>query len=316
MNKHTTFLSAVVLTALPIEYQAVRAHLLDPQEEIHPEGTIYERGIFISHNQRWEIGLVETRMGAARAAFEAERAIDYFKPNVILFVGVAGGLKSVKIGDVVVAAKIYGYESGKAETAFSTRPEIGISTYPMIQRAQAVARSASWLHRIQSDPPQSPPKAFVAALAAGEKVVTSTTSDTWRLLRQNYEDAIAVEMEGYGFLQAVHGNRRVEALVVRGISDLIEGKREADAAGTQEIAACHASAFAFEVLSQLTLEELAHPTTTNASSPISAEPHQPVKASQLQIHQKTRSGDIIAPIGDHHHITIHRTHNDSKENKL
>lgn len=315
MNTYAPVLSAVILTALPVEYQAVRAHLHNPQEEIHPEGTIYERGVFLSHKQSWEIGLVETRMGAARAAFEAERAIDYFKPNVILFVGIAGGLKAVTIGDIVVATKIYGYESGKAETSFLTRPEVGISTYRMIQRAQAVARNTSWLRRIQPNPPPLPPKAFIAALAAGEKVVASTLSDTWKLLRQSYEDAIAVEMEGYGFLQAVHGNQRVEALVVRGISDLVEGKSEADAAGMQEIAANHASAFAFEVLAQLTAEELAIPPTINASSSSSKKPHREGSISQPQIHQTTRSGDIIAPIGDHHHITIHRTSSDHKEDE-
>jgi hypothetical protein len=53
------------------------------------------------------------------------------------------------------------------------------------------------------------------------------------------------------------GNRQVEALIVRGISDLIEDKHLADAANSQEIAARHASAFAFEVLANLCLEEQA-----------------------------------------------------------
>jgi nucleoside phosphorylase len=58
-------------------------------------------------------------------------------------------------------------------------------------------------------------------------------------------------MERHGFLLALHAHPRVGALVIRGISDLIDGKSKADAAHFQEIAARHASAFAFDVLAKL-----------------------------------------------------------------
>ncbi|MDE5111934.1 MAG: GUN4 domain-containing protein, partial [Trichodesmium sp. St7_bin2_1] len=76
-------------------------------------------------------------------------------------------------------------------------------------------------------------------------------SDLFEFLQQNYGDALAVEMEGRGILEAVHANQQVSGLIIRGISDLIDGKSRADKEGFQELAASHASAFAFQVLAKL-----------------------------------------------------------------
>ncbi|VEP12178.1 conserved hypothetical protein [Hyella patelloides LEGE 07179] len=261
---------AVILTAIPIEYKAVRSHLTNLKEEMHPQGTIYERGNFSANGDTWEIGIVEVGAGNSGAALEAERAIAYFHPNVILFVGVAGGIKDVELGDVVAATKVYGYESGKVEINFKPRPDVGQSTYGMIQRAKAEARKEDWLARLKSLP-SSVPNVFVAPIAAGEKVVASKESSLFGFLQFNYGDAVAVEMEGRGLLQAAHANQQVSALIVRGISDLIEKKSEADASGSQGSAASHASAFAFEVLAKYNIGK------------------QKVSTNQSETHSKTPS---------------------------
>ncbi|MGB0561197.1 MAG: COR domain-containing protein [Spirulinaceae cyanobacterium] len=252
--KNSSTRQAVILTALQCEFLAVQAHLTNPQEVIHSQGTIYEQGQFTANDQTWTVNIAEIGAGTSGAAQETERAISFFNPDVILFIGVAGGIadKGVSLGDVVASTKIYGYESGKAEETFKPRPEVGLSSYGLEQRARAEARRANstGLQRL-AEVPSSPPQVFVAPIASGEKVIASTESKFFKFLRAQYSDAVAVEMEGFGFLDATSRvSQNISALVIRGISDLIDGKAAADKAGSQEIAARHASAFAFEVLAK------------------------------------------------------------------
>ena len=248
---------AVILTAIESEYLSVRAHLEDLKEQTHPQGTVYETGTFACPGGKpWFVAIAQIGAGNQPAAAETERAASFFKPNVLLFVGVAGGLKDVRLCDVVVADKVYGYEAGKERDSFEPRPNVGESSYRLVQRARAEARKENWLGRLQRTNGTTPdhlPKVHVGPIAAGEKVLASSQSAAavFQFLRKQYGDALAVEMEGRGFLQAAHAHPDSSALIVRGISDLLEGKAEADRAGYQSLAAQHASAFAFEILAQI-----------------------------------------------------------------
>ena len=142
---------------------------------------------------------------------------------------------------------VYNYESGKDEEIFKPRPEAGRSSYPLEQRARSIARD--WRRLKQQD--ASKPCAHVGPIAAGEVVVASTQSATAKLIERNYGDALAVEKEGYGFLESARRTQGTQAIVIRGISDLIDGKSASDAKGSQALAAKNASAFAFELLTQL-----------------------------------------------------------------
>jgi len=98
---------------------------------------------------------------------------------------------------------------------------------------------------------------FVAPIAAGEKVVASKESDVFNFIRGSYNDAIAIEMEGFGFLSAAFAYPNIQAIVIRGISDLIEGKNDDSVEPEyvrQEKASRHASTFAFEILAKFSLE--------------------------------------------------------------
>lgn len=84
--------TAVIFTDLPVEYRAVRGFLVDISESEHPEGDVYGLGWFNAGDYQWKVGIVEMGMGNSNAAQRTERAITYFKPDVVLFIGVAGGI--------------------------------------------------------------------------------------------------------------------------------------------------------------------------------------------------------------------------------
>jgi nucleoside phosphorylase len=256
---------ALIVTALQVEFRAVCEHLEEMEEVKHEEGSIYTRGLFTARGVCWEVFVVEAGTNNARAALETERAIREFDPRLALFVGVAGGLKDVRVGDVVAASEVYNYESGKEAESFQPRPKVGESSYPLVQRARAEARSSEWTHRIKNRQPGHDPQVRVGPIAAGEKVLANTQGPAYQRIRSQYGDALAVEMEGSGFMVAAQANTRVDALVIRGISDLIDGKSEFDSRGWQDVASRHASAFAFETLARL--QEPNSPRSKRATFP-------------------------------------------------
>ncbi len=175
----------------------------------------------------------------------------HFRPRVLLFVGIAGGLKDVKIGDVVVATKVYGYEPGKAGSEFMPRPEVLTPSYRLEQRARAEARKKDWVDRSKLPRGGVTPPGVARAHRRRRKGRCIQSVGDLQVHPGNYGDSIAIEMEGRGLLEAASINERVEALIVRGISDLLDKKDQSDAAGSQELAAALAAAFAFELLANI-----------------------------------------------------------------
>jgi nucleoside phosphorylase len=241
-------LTAVMITALPLEADAVKAHLTNPQWEGR-NGHQYLIGTFDAPDGGpiWTVAVHVCEMGTNAAAASTTEAVGEFKPEVAMFVGIAGGRKDVVLGDVVVASKVYGYHSGKSGDTFQPRPNAPEPTFKMRQYANRLIVDRQWQSRIVP-PTEEHPRAVLGPIAAGEHVVVSTRSHTAELLDSIYSDTIAIEMEGVGFLEAVLRNPEVNSLVVRGISDLLDGKEQADATGSQLRGAAHAAAFAMELL--------------------------------------------------------------------
>ncbi|MFS7873534.1 tetratricopeptide repeat protein [Streptomyces asiaticus] len=271
----------VVLTALEVEYRAVRAHLEEPRLVEVERGSLFELGVFRAGPAERTVAIHMTGPGNPGAAASVERAAALFAPRAVLFVGVAGGRKDVALGDVVAADAVYDYETGKdTESGFLPRQKTYQSAYGLVQLARLVAAGDAWQRRIRPGDGAPRPRARVKPLAAGGRVVAHHRSDVGRRLAASAGDALAVDMEGFGFLAGAYVNQQLDALVIRGISDLLGDKDEGHDACWQPMASRHAAAFAFELISRIPAADpvsarpLAAPTRPDAPRTPAAWPHQ------------------------------------------
>ncbi|MFI1422603.1 SAV_2336 N-terminal domain-related protein [Streptomyces sp. NPDC020731] len=229
--------TVLVLTALPLEYAAVRAHVMERRELVHPDGTRAEEGRL--PGTAWQVVLAELGMGAERTAALTTRLINWLRPEAVFFVGIAGSLKDdVGIGDVVVGTRVYEIHGGKQmPEGFLVRPTALPGSHALEQAARSAVRDMPGV------------RAHFMPIATGDIVLADAESEIARFIRRSYSDAGAIEMEGSGALQAARLSGRLDALVIRGISDRADGgKRDAYVAGSQERAAEQAVAVTMAVL--------------------------------------------------------------------
>lgn len=242
--------TVVILTALDLEYQAVREKLdrLDPHP--HPAGTRFEVGRVAGTDCQVALGLVGK--GNHPAAVLAERSIAEFAPNAVIFVGVAGALwSSIGLGDLVIATHVYAYHGGTSEDdGLKARPRVWEIAHGPDQIARHLARTGAWKRRLPAG--SGIPEVRFGPIAAGEVVQDSAISEHANWVRQNYNDALAIEMESAGVAQAAHLNNSLPLIVVRGISDRADGSKvTTDGANWQPKAAANAAAFAAALAEEL-----------------------------------------------------------------
>ncbi|MET0496184.1 MAG: 5'-methylthioadenosine/S-adenosylhomocysteine nucleosidase [Actinoplanes sp.] len=231
----------VILTALDIEYAAVRAHLTDVIPRLHDAGTVFETGRLPGSER--PVVLALTGPGNVGAGVLGERAIAMFAPAALLFAGIAGSLRrGVEVGDVVVATRVVAYHGAREDrSGHHARPRAWEASHVLEQAARQAARGGEWPSEIHFKP-----------VAAGEVVLNTPSSPLARQLHDNYDDAVAIEMESAGAAAAAHLNQGLPMLAVRGISDSIHGiKEDSERDGWPLIAARRAAAVAAAVLVHL-----------------------------------------------------------------
>lgn len=211
--------SIVIVTALEAEAGPSLRRL----NEVVPEnrsGVYLNRGNLKTASGSATVYVCSVGVGNAKAIMNTTRLLDVLRPDLTVFCGIAGGRKEAEIGSVVVANLVYNYESGKEKSeGLAPRPRhVGLSPSAEFLASAFLAKERTL---------EKTYEVFMKPIACGEKVVGTTKGVSAAVIESTYGDALAVEMEGFGFLSALE-HTRSPALLVRGVSDRLDRKEETE----------------------------------------------------------------------------------------
>ncbi len=274
---------ALIVTALPLERDAVIAHLTDLGVCIGDDERAYEcfeyrcgGKIEDLATQGWLVVVAESGAGTHVAQSAVIYANQMFKPfELIIFVGIAASRKKdIPIGSVIASERVYYPLVGKYEDGrFHNRPRQHNVDNALKRVATQVIRDRGWTARIlpcrggvappeEKYPKPFPPLAKVAPIVTVEAVSADLKSELERTIDEHYQDAHALEMEGYGAAVAAE-NARTPIMIIRGISDMRADKNPEDDAVFQPVAAMHAAAFGMRLLDEWSAMRKPQPVATN-----------------------------------------------------
>jgi nucleoside phosphorylase len=222
----------LVITDLSIIYEAFQACLTDIEKINSPWGAVSTKGLFLTENYSWDIVMVQVDSGNGSGILDIDRAVSSLSPKVVLSLGLAGGVKDVRIGDVVIATKVYG------------SPDIQIPTNFLLLKAQAIAQKDRWLRWVK--PAVSQPVPYVVAAPMAN--IYASDTPTLDLLRRRFNDVVAIDSTRYSLVQNSYAS-----LTIRGICDEFFAPKESKA---QKRVAQYVSAFVCELLTNLEPEEI------------------------------------------------------------
>jgi nucleoside phosphorylase len=231
-----------IITALPEELRAVCA-ALGTVEEVHRDDAdiryYYRSRLTARDGVTIEvICACATEMGQQPASNLTRDVIAAWQPRHMLLVGIAGGFpeRSVTHGDLIVPTQVHYYEPGKllhsgTEDARIPRWRTFRPSKRLLAAVDALALEATttWMHRVTEARPSSAadPRVLRGDLASGEEVWGSLKATTAREVLQRSDKILAVENEAAGMCSAVEELPDApDALIIKGISDLVEAKSD------------------------------------------------------------------------------------------
>lgn len=256
-----------ILGAFDEEVAILEAQLANPKAHTI-EGMQFLTGTLNEQN----VVIARTGVAKVNAAMTATLIIEHFRPNRVIFTGVAGGLNpDLQLGDIVIAEKTAQHDLGRLESAeienMGVRNPINGKRNPVFFPADPellqIAESA--LENLELSSFQTPqgerlPRIIKGTVVTGDVFVAFDAKKA--ALYENF-GADAVEMEGAAVAQ-ICWQQNVSCLVVRSLSDNAGANASEDFQKYYKIAARNSAALVTRIISQLPSEQSLQPDATES----------------------------------------------------
>lgn len=198
-----------MIGAMEEEVELLRADMEISEEATHAE-ILVTRGRF----RGAEIALAQSGIGKVNATICTQMLIDLYKPDALVFSGVAGGLlPNMRPGDLIIASHVIQYDMDL--TAFGRRHGEVPGRDRMIECDPKLVELAADAFDAAFADADDRPNLMLGTIASGDRFVQDVKTLRW--LQREFA-ALATEMEGAAFGYTCSLND-LPFVVIRGLSD-------------------------------------------------------------------------------------------------
>ena len=242
-----------VLGAFPPEIE-----LIQEQMENKKVSTIQQINFIEGTLRGRHIVLVNTGIGKVNAAITTTLVLDHFKPDEVIFTGIAGGVNpALSPGDLVIGSKVAYHDYGaitpdsmrrqptKTHDNKGSNPMYFTSDAALVKLAEGVSKHITFKNIGSAT--NHAPKVVTGVIVTGDVFVSSNTATQQLRDKMNAE---ATEMEGAAVAQTCY-QQKVPFLVIRSLSDNANNTAHNDVASFYKVAAFNSATLVMEIVSNL-----------------------------------------------------------------
>jgi len=202
-----------IIGALDIELNFFFKKMVIAKTELIANKTFY-----LGHINNKEVVIVKSDIGKVNAAITATILANHYQANLIINTGIAGGTKSTKLGDIILAEGLAYFDA--STTAIDENPYGQLGEDPLI-----IKTDQTHLDKAKHIFDQLGYEYHVGHIVSGDKFVTKMRY--LDKISNNVPNILACEMEGMAIAMTAY-KFDIPFVSIRGISDLIEEHSQTD----------------------------------------------------------------------------------------